>query len=86
MGGRALSLALDRQAIIGSVYSGAALMPRWLSNPGTFSYGHGVHQGLRQLPVLTQNLTEARSSSSGPGPPARRSRSAPPANWRASPR
>jgi peptide/nickel transport system substrate-binding protein len=33
---RALSMALDRQGIISSVYRGAALMPRWLSNPGTF--------------------------------------------------
>ena len=33
---RALSLALNRRGIIDSVYEGAALMPRWLSNPGTF--------------------------------------------------
>src|SRR5215470_5479502 len=36
---RALSLALNRRGIIDSVYEGAALMPRWLSNPGTFGYG-----------------------------------------------
>src|SRR5262249_51799160 len=36
---RALSLALNRKGIIDSVYKGAALMPRWLSNPGTFGYG-----------------------------------------------
>jgi peptide/nickel transport system substrate-binding protein len=39
---QALSLALNRQAIIGSVYKGAALMPRWLANPGTFGYGTSV--------------------------------------------
>jgi peptide/nickel transport system substrate-binding protein len=36
---QALSLALDRSAIISQVYDGAALMPRWLANPGTFGYG-----------------------------------------------
>ena len=39
---QALSLALNRQAIIDSVYKGAALMPRWISNPGTFGYGKSV--------------------------------------------
>jgi len=39
---RALSLALNRQAIINSVYKGAALMPKWMSNPGTFGYGKAV--------------------------------------------
>ena len=39
---QALSLALNRQGIINSVYKGAALMPRWLSNPGTFGYGKSV--------------------------------------------
>ena len=58
---RALSLALDRQAIIGSVYKGAALMPRWLSNPGTFGYGQAVFtKAYDSSPVLTQNLTEAK--------------------------
>ena len=58
---RALSLALDRQAIIGSVYKGAALMPRWLSNPGTFGYGKTVFTAAYDSsPVLTQNLAEAK--------------------------
>ena len=39
---QALSLALNRQAIISNVYKGAALMPRWLANPGTFGYGKSV--------------------------------------------
>jgi peptide/nickel transport system substrate-binding protein len=58
---RALSLALNRQAIIDSVYHGAALLPRWLSNPGTFGYGTSVFdKAYDSSPVLTQNLAEAR--------------------------
>jgi peptide/nickel transport system substrate-binding protein len=58
---RALSLALDRQGIIDSVYQGAALMPRWLSNPGSFGYGKAVFTAAYDSsPVLTQNLAEAK--------------------------
>jgi peptide/nickel transport system substrate-binding protein len=58
---RALSLALNRRAIINSVYDGAALMPRWLSNPGTFGYGKQVfNRAYASSPVLTQNIAEAR--------------------------
>jgi peptide/nickel transport system substrate-binding protein len=58
---RALSLALNRPAIINSVYDGAAVMPRWLSNPGTFGYGKPVFaEAYGNSPVLTQNLAEAR--------------------------
>ena len=58
---RALSLALNRQAIISSVYQGAALMPRWLSNPGTFGYGKSVFaKAYASSPVLTQNIAEAK--------------------------
>jgi peptide/nickel transport system substrate-binding protein len=58
---RALSLALDRQAIIDSVYHGAALMPRWLSNPGTFGYATSVFdKAYDASPKLTQNLAAAR--------------------------
>ena len=58
---RALSMALNRQAIITSVYKGAALMPRWESNPGTFGYGKSVFtKDYDSSPVLTQNITEAR--------------------------
>ena len=42
---RALSLALNRQGIINSVYQGTAQLPRWLSNPGTFGYGTSVFAG-----------------------------------------
>jgi peptide/nickel transport system substrate-binding protein len=58
---RALSLALNRQAIINSVYRGAALMPRWLSNPGTFGYGKQVFtSAYNSSPVLAQNIAEAK--------------------------
>jgi peptide/nickel transport system substrate-binding protein len=58
---RALSLALNRQAIVNSVYRGAALMPRWLSNPGTFGYGKSVFTAAyNSSPVLAQNLAEAK--------------------------
>jgi len=58
---RALSLALNRQAIINSVYKGAALMPRWLSNPGTFGYGKPVFAAVyNSSPVPTQNISEAK--------------------------
>jgi peptide/nickel transport system substrate-binding protein len=58
---RALSLALNRQGIISSVYKGAALMPRWLSNPGTFGYARPVFASAYDAsPVLTQNVAAAR--------------------------
>jgi peptide/nickel transport system substrate-binding protein len=58
---RALSLALNRQALINSVYHGAAQLPRWLSNPGTFGYARSVFdKAYASSPVLTQNITEAR--------------------------
>ena len=58
---RALSLALDRQGIISSVYKGAALMPRWLANPGTFGYGKSVFAAAYDSsPVMNQNLAEAK--------------------------
>ena len=58
---QALSLALDRQAIISNVYDGAALMPRWLANPGTFGYGKSVFDAAYDSsPVLNQDLAEAK--------------------------
>jgi peptide/nickel transport system substrate-binding protein len=58
---RALSMALDRRGIISSVYRGAALMPRWLSNPGTFGYARGIFAAAHDSsPVLTQNIPAAR--------------------------
>ncbi len=58
---RALSLALNRHGIINSVYKGAALMPRWLSNPGTFGYAKPVFTAAYDhSPVMTQNISEAK--------------------------
>jgi len=58
---QALSLALDRQGIIDSVYKGAALMPRWQSNPGTFGYGTSVfNAAYNSSPLMTQNLAKAK--------------------------
>jgi peptide/nickel transport system substrate-binding protein len=58
---RALSLALNRQGIIDSVYRGAALLPKWESNPGTFGYGKAVfNAAYASAPVMTQNLAEAK--------------------------
>jgi len=58
---QALSLALNRQAIISSVFKGAALMPRWLANPGVFGYGKSVfNKAYLRSPLMTQNIARAR--------------------------
>jgi peptide/nickel transport system substrate-binding protein len=58
---QALSMALDRQAIISNVYDGAALMPRWLANPGTFGYGKPAFDAAyNSSPVLSQDLAAAK--------------------------
>lgn len=65
---QALSLALDRQAIISNVYQGAALMPRWLANPGTFGYGTSVFDAAyNKSPVLAQDLAKARKLAKAAG-------------------
>ena len=54
-------MALDRQAIISDVYDGAALMPRWLANPGTFGYGKSAfNAAYDSSPVLSQDLAAAK--------------------------
>ena len=58
---QALSDALNRQGIVNSVYKGAALMPKWLANPGAFGYGKSVFtKAYNASPYLTQNLTKAK--------------------------
>jgi peptide/nickel transport system substrate-binding protein len=58
---QALSLAVNRQSIIDAVYKGAAMMPKWLANPGVFGYGTSAFDSAyRASPTLTQNLAEAR--------------------------
>ncbi|HEX6930873.1 MAG TPA: ABC transporter substrate-binding protein [Streptosporangiaceae bacterium] len=58
---QALSLALNRQAIIANVYKGAALMPRWLSNPGVFGYGKSTFaKAYDSSPLMAYNLAKAK--------------------------
>src|SRR5215469_10183720 len=58
----ALSMALNRQAIINNVFKGAALMPRWLSNPGVFGYGKATfYKAYNASPVLPHNLAKAKA-------------------------
>jgi peptide/nickel transport system substrate-binding protein len=58
---RALSLAVDRQGIVDAVYKGAALLPRWQSNPGTFGYAKAVFQkAYAATPVMAHNVTLAK--------------------------
>ena len=65
---QALSMALDRQAIISNVYDGAALMPRWLANPGTFGYGTSVFDAAYDSsPVLNQQLANAKKLANAAG-------------------
>jgi peptide/nickel transport system substrate-binding protein len=57
---QALSLALNRQSVISQLYDGAAQLPHWLANPGTFGYGTSVfNAAYDKAPVMKQNLTEA---------------------------
>ncbi len=57
---QALSLALNRQSIINQVYSGAALTPRWLANPGTFGYGTSVfNTAYDSSPAMKQDVAAA---------------------------
>ena len=43
------------------MYKGAALMPKWLANPGAFGYGTAAFDRAYQAsPALTQNLAEAK--------------------------
>ncbi len=58
---QALSMALDRQAIISNVFKGAGLMPRWLANPGAFGYGTSTFdKAYNASPVLSQNIAAAK--------------------------
>ncbi len=58
---QALSMALNRQAIIANVYKGAALLPRWLSNPGVFGYGKSVFtKAYDSSPLMSYNLAKAK--------------------------
>lgn len=59
---QALSLALDRQSIVDTVYKGAATIPRWLSNDGTFGYAADTFQAaFDKTPAYEQDLEKAKS-------------------------
>ena len=59
---QALSLALDRQAVIDSSYKGAAMLPRWLSNPGAFGYAKPVFDAeYTKSPLMEQDLEQAKA-------------------------
>jgi peptide/nickel transport system substrate-binding protein len=58
---QALSMALDRQGIIDTVYKGAALLPKSLSAPGTWGYGRDVFAtAYSELPEMTQDVESAK--------------------------
>jgi peptide/nickel transport system substrate-binding protein len=58
---QALSMALDRNAIISNVFKGAGLMPRWLANPGVFGYGKpAFDKAYNASPLLPHNLAKAK--------------------------
>src|SRR5262249_15353358 len=59
---QALSMALDRQGYINTVYKGAAQLPRTITNPGTWGYGKSTfEQAWDALPAPTVNLKAAKA-------------------------
>ncbi len=59
---QALSMALDRQGYIDTIYKGAALMPKALSAPGTWGYGKDVFAAAwDELPEPTQDIEAAKA-------------------------
>src|SRR5260370_39017730 len=54
-------MALNRTAIISNIFKGAALMPRWLANPGVFGYGKpAFDKAYSASPLLPHNLAKAK--------------------------
>jgi peptide/nickel transport system substrate-binding protein len=65
---QALSLAIDRQAYINTVYKGGAQVPHNLSNPGAWGYGRTEFEAdWAKLPAMTQDLAKAKSLISAAG-------------------
>jgi peptide/nickel transport system substrate-binding protein len=59
---QALSMAIDRQGLIDTVYKGAGIIPHALGNPGSWGYAPDVFQaGWDALPELTQDLEGAKA-------------------------
>jgi peptide/nickel transport system substrate-binding protein len=58
---QALSMALDRQGLIDTVYKGSAVMPKAFTGPGTWGYGGSVFQkAWDELPDITQDVEGAK--------------------------
>src|SRR5215831_16456357 len=58
---QALSMALNRNAVISNVFKGAALKPRWLANPGVFGYGKSAFdKAYNASPLLPHDLAKAK--------------------------
>jgi peptide/nickel transport system substrate-binding protein len=58
---QALSLAIDRKGLIQAIYHGTAVLPKWISNPGTFGYGQSVFEAAyNSSPDMTQDLAKAK--------------------------
>jgi peptide/nickel transport system substrate-binding protein len=58
---QALSLALDRKGLVNAIYKGSAVLPKWISNNGTFGYGKGVFDAAyNAAPDMTQDLARAK--------------------------
>ena len=58
---QALSLALDRKGLIDAIYKGTAVLPKWISNRGTFGYGKSVFEAAySSSPDMTQDLVKAK--------------------------
>jgi peptide/nickel transport system substrate-binding protein len=58
---QALSMAIDRRAYINTLYSGYAVLPRTLANPGTWGYERDVFQkDWNSLPEPTQDVEKGK--------------------------
>jgi peptide/nickel transport system substrate-binding protein len=58
---RALSMAINREALIEALYHGHAQLPRALENPGAWGYGQSVFQrDWSKLPVPTVDIAKAK--------------------------
>jgi peptide/nickel transport system substrate-binding protein len=58
---QALSLAIDRKAMIDNIFKGAASMPKALTPPGTWGYSRSTFEaGYNALPDLKQDIAAAK--------------------------
>jgi peptide/nickel transport system substrate-binding protein len=58
---RALSLVIDRQGLIKTIYKGSGELPRALANPGTWGYGRDVfRKAWNALPQPVTNIDAAK--------------------------